>query len=47
MSTQNISCLHQDVRKILYEYNKCPKISNTLFHTFFGLNFIAFNAVVS
>ena len=29
-----------------FQYGKCPKISNSLFHTTFGLNF-AFYAVVS
>ena len=29
-----------------YRDGKCPKILNTLFHTFFGLNF-AYYAVVS
>ena len=30
----------------LLEYGKCPKLSNTLFDTFYNLNF-AFYAVVS
>ena len=35
-----------ELKSQLEKYGKFPKISNTLFHPFFGLNF-AFYAVVS